>query len=134
MVSKSKPSSATSREPDRKLTIEELDRLLGGHLPFKSKKLPSKTPLKLFSTPLDHQQPSESINNSLIEDDALASKDKTRKDTTHILDNLLDCDPEDEEDLAFAKAFLELSYIDGLYGMMTLSSENLHALCSNLST
>ena len=133
MVSKTKPSSATSREPDRKLTIEELDRLLGGRMPFKIKKPPSKTPLKLFSTPLDHQQPSESINNSLIEDDALASKVKTRKDATHVLDNLFDCDPEDEEDSAFVEAFLELTSIDGVDGQMTLSSDNLHALYSYLS-
>ena len=80
MGSKAKPSSATSREKDRKLTIEELDRMLVGRMPFKSKKPPSETPLKLFSTPLDHQQPprtleSGSINESLIEDETPTTKD-----------------------------------------------------------
>ena len=102
-------------------------------------KLPSEPSLKLFSTSSDHQQPlimleSGSIDERIAEDVSPTSKDKTRRDATHILDNLFDCDPEDEEDSAFAKAFLELSYIDGLDGMMTLSSDNLHALCSNLST
>ena len=105
MGSKPKPSSATSREPDQKLTIEELDAMLGGRMPFKSKNPPSETSLKSFTMPLDHQQPSGSINESFIEDEKITSKDKTRRDATHILENLLHYDQAYEEDLPFIKLF-----------------------------
>ena len=38
------------------------------------------------------------IGERLTEDVSSASSNKTKRDATHILENLLDCDPEDEED------------------------------------
>ena len=51
-----------------------------------------------------------------------------RRDATHILENLLDCDLEDEYDSAFMEAFLELNSIDVIDGMMTLLFDNLQTL------
>ena len=56
MGSKTKPSSATSRVPNRKPTAEELESYLGGH-PSTSEKPRSTTSFELFPAPLDYQQP-----------------------------------------------------------------------------
>ena len=58
--------------------------------------------------------------------------DKTRRDDTYILENLLDCDPEDKENSDFMQAFLELASIDGIDVIITLSFDNLRTFYSRL--
>ena len=71
---------------------------------------------------------SRSIEESPMEDVLFTSSEKTKRDATQIFENLLSCDLEDEEDSDFIPAFLELASIDGIDGLITLSSENLRTL------
>ena len=71
---------------------------------------------------------SRHIEENLTEGTSSHSRDRTRRDATHILENLLECDPDYEEDLPLIKLF-----IDGIDGLITLSYENLRTLISNLS-
>ena len=57
-----------------------------------------------------------------------------RKDATHVLENLLDCDPGYEEDLSFIQLFQKLASIDGIDVIITLSCDNIRTLDSNLSS
>ena len=57
---------------------------------------------------------------------------KTRRDATHILENLLDWDPEEEDDSKCFQLFQELASIDGIDGIITLSHDNLQSLYDNL--
>ena len=70
---------------------------------------------------------------SLTEDFSTTSSGKTRRDDNHILENILDCDPDDEEGSAFIQDFLELSSIDVINGLITISSYNLRTIYSCLS-
>ena len=54
------------------------------------------------------------------------------RDVTRILKNILDYDPEDEEELAFTQVFRELDSIDGIDILITISSDNRRTLHSNL--
>ena len=69
---------------------------------------------------------------SLTKDVSFTSSDETRSDATHILENLLDHDPEHEDDSPLSQLFQELASIDGIDGLITLFSENLRTLCKNL--
>ena len=73
------------------------------------------------------------IEEILMEDFSPTSSDKTRRDATHILENILDWCPEDEEDSAFMQFFLALASIDRIDGLITLCYEHLLTLYSHLS-
>ena len=68
-----------------------------------------------------------------MEDVPSTSRDKTRRGAVHILENLLDYDPNYEEDLPFIQLFQELACINRIDGLITTSCENLRTLYSNLS-
>ena len=46
---------------------------------------------------------------------------ENQEDIKHALENLLDCDLEDEEDISFIKFFQELASIGGIYAIIILS-------------
>ena len=45
---------------------------------------------------------------------------------------MIDCDPEDEEDLAFVQAFQAFSSVGRIFSRITLSSEDLRTLYAHL--
>ena len=63
----------------------------------------------------------KSIEEIPTEDVPSTSRDKTRRDATHVLENILDCDPEDKHDSPLIQLFQELASIDGIDGLITLS-------------
>ena len=71
---------------------------------------------------------SRSTEKRLIEDVLSDSSDKTRRDATHMLENLLYCDSEYEEDSAFMQVFKELASIGGIGYAIILSTEDLRTL------
>ena len=72
----------------------------------------------------------------MLTEDVLSSPNekKTRRDANHILENLIDFDPENEEDSSFIQVFQELSSIGGIDGQITLSSDNLRTLYSHFNS
>ena len=58
---------------------------------------------------------------------------ENQEDVKHVLENMFDCDPEDEEDSVFMQVFKELSSIGGIDGLITLHAENIRTLYSHLS-
>ena len=71
---------------------------------------------------------SRSTAERLTEGAVSSSSDKTRKDTIHILENLLDHVSEYEENLPFFQKFQELASIGGIDVLITLSYDNLRTL------
>ena len=57
-----------------------------------------------------------------MEDVPHTSSGKTRRDDTHILENILDHDPEDEEDSPFIQFFQERASIDEIDGLTCLAT------------
>ena len=75
---------------------------------------------------------SRSIEESPMEDVPSTSKENTRRDAIHILENLLDYGPEDKDDSPFFQLFQELPSVDGIDGIIILYQDNLHILYENL--
>ena len=48
------------------------------------------------------------------EDALSSSSDKAKRDATHVLENTLDYDQEDEEDSTFMQVFQEFTFIGGV--------------------
>ena len=69
---------------------------------------------------------------SLTKDVSPTPSDKMGRYATQIHQNLLDCDPEHEDDSPFFRLFQKLASIYGINGLTTLSHENLRTLCHNL--
>ena len=67
-----------------------------------------------------------------MEDALSTSSEKARRETNHILENLLYYDPEGEEDKPFIQVFRVLASIEGIDDLLTLSYENLRTLYDNL--
>ena len=71
---------------------------------------------------------SRSNEETLTKDVSYASSDNTKMDATRILESLLNCDPEDEEDLAFIQVFQKLASIGGIDDIIIMSVEDLRTL------
>ena len=75
---------------------------------------------------------SRSTEESLTKDILSTSSDKTRRDATHILENLLNHDLMDEECSAFMQVFQYFASIGRIDGIITLSAEDLCTLHTHL--
>ena len=64
---------------------------------------------------------SRSIEEIPMEGVPSTSSDKTRRDATHILENFLGYDLENEEDKTFIQVLKELSSVNDVDGLVTLS-------------
>ena len=73
-----------------------------------------------------------STKESLAEDVSSTLSDKTKRDDTHILEILLNYDPEDEEDSEYMQVFQGLASIRGIDGVIILSVEDLRILHAHL--